>query len=351
VIARAPLVLLLGLLLGCVAGPAHPPRSTPVPRADPTATATPAPIAFPRDEAPHRDLTEWWYYTGHLDAPGGEQYGFELVVFQSVRGAGPVGYAAHFAVSDLPRQRFAYDERTALGSQIDAAGPDGGFDLAVGGWRVRGLDGRDHLYAEMDGYRIDLALTGEKPPALHNGVGLISFGGAGDSYYYSRSRMSVRGELTVDGVARPVRGVAWMDHQWGNFISAGGGWDWFSIQFDDGTELTGSVVRSEQGQPLLVYGTYVDAEGRAHHLGAEGFSVEPLGSWTSPRSGATYPAGWRIRTSAPSIEVELTPLLADQELDTRASTGTVYWEGAVAVSGSRSGRGYVELTGYGAGVG
>jgi predicted secreted hydrolase len=345
-----PLGLAAALVLGCVAPPADPPRSTPVPVARPSPTPTPAPLSLPRDEAPHRDLTEWWYYTGHLDAEGGDQYGFELVVFQSVRGAGPVGYAAHFAVTDLPRSRFAYAERTALGSQVGAA-PAGGFDLTVGGWRMRGLDGRDHLAAEMDGYGIDLALVGEKPPALHNRIGLISFGAAGDSYYYSRSRMAVTGRLTVDGAARPVRGVAWMDHQWGNFISAGGGWDWFSIHFDDRTELTGSVVRSDAGEPLLVYGTYVDAEGRAHHLDRDGFMVESLGSWTSPTSGATYPARWRIRTSTPAIDVELTPRLADQELNTRASTGTVYWEGAVGVSGSRSGRGYVELTGYGARVG
>ncbi|HEY3082118.1 MAG TPA: lipocalin family protein [Chloroflexota bacterium] len=348
-----PLVLGLAaaLLLGCVPGPAHPPRSTPVALAEPTATPTPRPLALPGDEAPHRDLTEWWYYTGHLDAADGRQYGFELVVFQSVRGAGPVGYAAHFAVTDLPRRRFAYDQRTALGSQIDPAGGVGGFDLAVGGWRMRGLDGRDHLSAQMDGYGVDLALVGEKPPALHNRVGLISFGPAGDSYYYSRTRMSVTGSLTVDGVEGPVTGVAWMDHQWGNFISAGGGWDWFSIQLDDRTELTGSVVRGDGGEPLLVYGTYVDAEGRAHHLDADGFRAEPLDRWTSPTTGATYPARWRIRTAVPALDLEVTPLLPDQELNARASTGTVYWEGAVQVTGSRSGRGYVELTGYGPRVG
>ncbi|HEV8638190.1 MAG TPA: lipocalin family protein [Chloroflexota bacterium] len=344
-IARLLLCISAALVLGCVPGPAYPPRSTPVPRADPTATPTPRPVAFPRDDGPHRDLTEWWYYTGHLDGAGGGQYGFELVVFQSVRGSGPVGYAAHFAVSDLPRGRFAYDERTSIGSQVDRAGADGGFDLVVGGWRMRGADGRDQLFAQMDGYGIDLALTGEKPPALHHGVGVISFGPAGDSYYYSRTRMSVTGTLTVGGAARPVTGVAWMDHQWGNFISAGGGWDWFSIHFDDRTELTGSVVRGEAGEPVLVYGTYVDAEGRAHHLAADGFQAEALGSWTSPKTGATYPSGWRIRTAAPALDLELTPLLPDQELDTRASTGTAYWEGAVKVGGSRTGRGYVELTG------
>jgi predicted secreted hydrolase len=350
VIARLLLALLVGLTLGCVPGPAYPPRSTPVPPADPTATPTPRPIALPRDEAPHRDLTEWWYYTGHLDGEDGE-YGFELVVFQSVRGAGPVGYAAHFAVSDLPRGRFAYAERTSVGSQIDRAGPEGGFDLDVGGWRMRGASGRDHLAARTDDYGIDLALTAEKPPALHNRVGLISFGPAGDSYYYSRTRLSASGALTVAGRTRPVTGIAWMDHQWGNFISAGGGWDWFSVQLDDRTELTGSVVRSDRGDTLLVYGTYVDAEGRAQHIDAPGFRVESLGSWTSPKTGATYPSGWRVRTTAPPLDLELTPLLLDQELDARASSGAVYWEGAVRVAGSRTGRGYVELTGYGPAAG
>jgi predicted secreted hydrolase len=163
--------------------------------------------------------------------------------------------------------------------------------------------------------------------------------------------MAATGTLTVDGQAMPVTGIAWMDHQWGNFLSAGGGWDWFAVQLDDRTELTGSVVRDDTGRPVLVYGTYVDAEGRSTHLGPEAFGAEPLASWTSPRTGATYPSGWRLTTRGPAIQIDLKPVLLDQELDTRQSTGVAYWEGAVHVDGTKDGRpvkgrGYVELTGY-----
>src|SRR5207247_6514880 len=139
--------------------------------------------ALPRDDAPHDQLTEWWYYTGHLDTATGGSYGFELVVFQSVRGRGPVGYAAHYAITDPARGRFAYDQRTSVGSQI---GKPEGFDLAVGDWRMRGSDGRDQLSAAMPGYGIDLALQSVKPAALHDQDGLVSFGPAGCSYYSCR---------------------------------------------------------------------------------------------------------------------------------------------------------------------
>ncbi len=339
-------------LLACSGAPSYPPRSTPVPPAQVTATPTPRPVAFPRDDAPHDALTEWWYYTGHLQTQAGGRYGFELVFFQSVRGTGPVGYAAHYAITDVPRGRFAFDQRTSLGSQI---GSTDGFDLRVAEWTMRGSNGHDAVAASMNGYAIDLKLDSEKPPALHDRIGLISFGLAGDSYYYSRTRLDASGTLTVDGKAIPVTGIAWFDHQWGNFFSAGGGWDWFAVQMDDRTELTGSVVRDDGGKPVLVYGTYVDASGRTTHLGPEEFAEEPLGSWTSPHTGATYPSGWRLRVPAPELDLELRPVLSDQELDTRPTTGVAYWEGAVDVVGTARGRplhgqGYVELTGYAAGA-
>jgi predicted secreted hydrolase len=327
-------VALAATVAACEAVPSSR-SSLAIPRAVSTATPTPRPVQFPGDDAPHSDLTEWWYYTGHLKAADGGDYGFEMVVFQSVRGSGPVGYAAHFAVTDVRNGRFAYDQRTSIGSQI---GRSDGFDLAVGDWRMTGSGGRDQLSARMEGYAIELALESEKPPALHNNAGVISFGPAGDSYYYSRTRLAVTGKLND----QPVTGVAWMDHQWGNFISVGGGWDWFSVHFDDRTELTGSIVRDDAGNALLVYGTFVEADGRTRHL--DRFDATPLGTWTSPRTGTTYPSGWRVR--AGDLDVVLTPVLQDQELDTRPTTGQVYWEGAVTATGSRTGRGYVELTGY-----
>jgi predicted secreted hydrolase len=163
--------------------------------------------------------------------------------------------------------------------------------------------------------------------------------------------MAARGSLVVQGRRRAVDGLAWFDHQWGDFISVGGsGWDWFAVNLDDGTDLTLSVVRDTDGSPSLVYGTLVDDAG-ARHLARDEFTVEATGSWTSSRTGARYPAGWLIAIPDEALRIRLTPTVADQELDTRASTGVVYWEGSQIVDATRSGaplRGesYVELTGY-----
>lgn len=326
-----------------VAGPAatdNRPASKPLP-----------PIALPDDEAPHDNLSEWWYYTGHLTADDGVGYGFEFVTFQSVRGSAPVGYAAHLAITDRARRAFRYDHRSTTGSQL---GQRDGFALQVGDWRMGGANGQDRLSAAMNGYGLALDLQASKPPALHMGKGIVSFGPAGDSYYYSRTRLAATGTLSVDGLAKPVNGSAWMDHQWGNFLVLDqGGWDWFGLQFDDGSDLAISLVRSAEGPAVLVYATYVDPAGRTTHLPGSAFSVTATGQWTSPHSGARYPAGWHVAVPELDLALDVAPVLADQELDTRQSTGVIYWEGEARLAGKRHGRpiaglGYVELTGYAA---
>ena len=317
----------------------------------PSASAPPpvshAPVTFPKDEAPHADLTEWWYYTGHLDAADGRQWGFEFVVFQILRGTFPPFYVSHFAVTDKQLRQFRFDERGSRGVQPQ---PPEGFALEVGGWRMAGLLGRDRLAANMGEYAIDLELSTDRPPVLHDG-GLVTFGPAGDSYYYSRTRMELSGTLVDGGEPVPVRGTAWFDKQWGNFLVLGGGWDWFSIQLDDGTDVMLNLIRDDTGVVQLAYGTYVDPSGAFRHLEGHELTVEPTASWSSPRTGATYPMGWQIALPDPLLRLEVRPVLEDQELDTRRSTGIVYWEGAVDVAGSRDGRpiggrGYVEMTGY-----
>ena len=318
------------------------------PPADAGARPVLPPIRLPEDEAPHGDLTEWWYYTGHLEA-GQRKYGFELVTFQAVRGELPRSYVAHFAVTDIGRTSFAYDQRTYTGPQPRT---ERGFDLRMGDWRMSGLNGTDRLQAGMKDYGIDLTLRATKPVALHEGDGIISFGPAGDSYYYSRTRMAVEGTINDHGERLAVTGKAWMDHQWGNFISvAGGGWDWFSAQLDDGADLTVSVVRNLEGKTILMYGTYVEPDGTASMLTRDELSVETTTRWTSPKTGATYPSGWRLRIPGRSLDLGIRPVIPDQELDTRNSTGVAYWEGAVDITGTSAGNpvhgdGYVELTGY-----
>lgn len=353
-------VLLLALLFaacgmpGTIASGGHLPRVSPTP---PTPQPLP-PVRFPQDEAPHHDLTEWWYYTGHLrgtDTQGhAHTYGFELTFFQTLRGGFAPYYAAHFAVSDITGGGFHYDQRAAFepASVIPPAGSTNGFDVSLGDWSARGLDGRDHLAAASADYALDLSLTSTKPPALHGGTGIISYGPSGFSYYYSRTRMSVSGTLADHNIPVTVTGQAWMDHQWGNFVSlTGSGWDWFSIQLDDKTDYMLYVIRDANKQPVAVFGTAIAADGAASEIPPSAIQTQALATWTSPHTKGEYPSGWRVTLPSQRLTLTLKPLLLDQELVTTQSTGVAYWEGAVSIVGQRggasiTGHGYVELTGY-----
>ena len=343
--AHALLLALLVFLVGCGA-PRDKASLAPLASVQPPAS-TYEPIRFPRDEAPHDVLTEWWYYTGHLTSEDGRRYGFEFVIFQTVRGDYPVVYLGQFAITDRARGGFQHSSRLAQGSQI---GGKDGFDLKVSDWRMRGALGQDALEASMDQYRIDLQLKALKPPALHDEDGLVSFDVAGDSYYYSYTRMDVQGTLVDHGQPVRVRGQAWFDHQWGNFLVLGGGWDWFSIQLDDGSDIMLNHLRDEADRVVGVWGTYVDPSGAYRPLGREDFTIKPTDRWSSTRTGGSYPMGWEISHRDPPYDLRLTPVLLDQELPSEGN-GPSYWEGAVEIAGTGegkpvSGAGYVELTGY-----
>lgn len=336
--------LVLALLVGCAPYPHRPlAPATPLP------TATPRPIRLPADDAPHHDLTEWWYYTGHLTSTDGRTYGFEFVIFQVERAQAPVFYAAHVAITDHRRREFRYDQRSWT-----LAAPPTSLDLGAAGWHLTGGQGGDHLQAVMPGYAIDLRVSPLKPPTLEGKDGVVSFGPAGDSYYYSDTRLAAQGTIDDHGVQRRVDGLAWKDRQWGNFLvatSGGGGWDWFSVQLSDGTDLMLFLLRGPMGEESPSYGSVVPAVGPAEPLSPGAARIEATGHWTSPHTGITYPSGWSIEMPGRGLSLRLQPVLRDQELDTRASTGTVYWEGEVTVAGKHDGRvvtgnGYVELTGY-----
>jgi predicted secreted hydrolase len=353
--------------------------------ARPAPPADPMPIALPRDDGPHDRLTEWWYYTGHL--VGGQidgssparRFGFEFVIFRAERGTFPTSWASHLAITDESGHDFHYAQRTEVGPGVDHSprvdGVPSGFDLTLTGadptdpttfdrpaWHMAGSDGRDDLSAALSpaeaatagvgALGLDLALASRKPPALHDRDGWIDFGPAGGSYYYSRTAMDASGRLTLGDATYQVTGDAWFDHQWGDFISVGGGgWDWFAVNLDDGTDLTLSLVRDADGSYPLVYGTAVDRDGTTRHLERDAFTVAVTDHWTSPKTGAVYPAGWDIAVPSEHLRVHLAPTVADQELDTRASTGVVYWEGSQRVTARRDGQAvggqaYVELTGY-----
>ena len=376
---------------------ANPPLDFPAPAtpsAPPDAPPDPIPVAFPRDDGPHQRLTEWWYYTGHLVAGDGRRFGFELVVFRAERSSVPVAWASHFALTDESGRAFHYAQRSEIGPQVDrspraANGDPTGFDLQVGGhvpmrpgegglgapaspWRLAGGNGRDRLEAALSpgeaaaagaSFAIDLHLTELRRPALHDTDGFVEFGPAGSSYYYSRTRMAAAGTLTLDGEELGVEGIAWFDHQWGDFVSVGGGgWDWFAINLDDGTDMTFSVVRDAELEPVLEYGTIVDPFGGVTHVDGDAFSTSNppngLQPWTSPATGRTWPQSWVIVYG--SYRIQLRATVAAQELDTRATTGVVYWEGSQIVEGLRgvidedigagfqplAGEAYVEITRY-----
>ena len=279
--SRTAVLATIAVLLaaGCAGGPvlANPPAARPAPAATAAPSARPpdpVPIVFPRDDAPHDRLTEWWYYTGHLrDVATGDRFGFEFVVFRAERGDFPVSWASHLAITDETHDRFLYGQRTEIGPGADLRPAAGGFDLALvpdpsrpadaanPAWRMTGLGGHDRLAATMTEAEstaagskgtigIDLTLAASKPPALHDKDGWIDFGAGGGSYYYSRTRMSAGGTVQLDGRALTVDGEAWFDHQWGDFIAVGGGgWDWFAVNLADGSDLTLSLVRDRTAPP------------------------------------------------------------------------------------------------------
>lgn len=361
VVVKWSVFLLLMCLLASCGFPGLVSTSARLPQVSQTPQATPLPpIRFPQDEGAHNDLTEWWYYTGHLDAlaPGSEQhhYGFELVIFQALRSDLPPVYAAHFAVSDITRGQFHYDQRHLISasSPIPTSTSTQGIDVRLGDWTIRGVGGHDQVAAQMKDYAIALNLRGLKPASLYSGNGIITFGLGGFSYYYSRTRMAVSGTILDHNQLLQVTGQAWMDHQWGNFLTLGsGGWDWFSLQLNNNTEIMLYFIRDGAGKIVSTYASYVDVQGRNILIPQSAIHIFVESRWISPSTGIGYPSGWHLELNDPHLQMtlQIIPQLKNQELITYNSTGNVYWEGAVTVQGQDNstaiaGEGYVELTGY-----
>jgi predicted secreted hydrolase len=311
-------------------------------------------LAFPRDHGAHPDApVEWWYYTGHLSGGAGRSYGFQLTFFR-VRDV----HFAHFAWTDVARRRFVYDEKTHLGLPGIASAAEGHLDVSNEDWSARvGMDGSHLLSASGRAGRLDLRLTPVKAPVLHgeNGVSRKGAGPREFSRYVSITRLMAQGTISNGSRTERLAGTAWFDHEWGPGVLPAGaaGWDWFALQLDDGSELMLYRMRTADGNATpFSSGTFVPPRGAAVPVAWSGVRLTESARWTSPRSRARYPAGWRIVLASPDLDVTVEPLVADQELDTSASTGVTYWEGACAVRGTRAGRpvsgkAYVELTGYG----
>lgn len=294
-------------------------------------------LQFPADHGAHPDFRqEWWYVTGWLKTARGEDLGFQVTFFRT-RFDQPNGnpsrftprqlILAHAAIADPRHGRLRHDERAAR-TALDLAGSrEGNTQVWVDDWKLE-LE-KDHYRTRIlaRDFALDLQFEAKGQPLLQGAAGFSRKGhGPGEaSYYYSRPHLKVRG--TANGQA--VTGSAWLDHEWSSQYMAAdaAGWDWCGLNLDDGASLMAFRMRGRDGGTLFA---------------PEGAAFETLRTWKSPRSGTTYPVSMKVNG------LVLEPLMDDQELDARASTGTIYWEGAVTAYRDRTrvGRGYLELTGY-----
>lgn len=333
-------------------------------------------FAFPGDHAAHEAFrTEWWYYTGNVEAEDGRRFGFQVTFFRvglrdRVNPANPSRwrpdnvYFAHLAVSDLDGRRFRFWHRTSRAGPGLAGAATDRYHVFIGDWRAW-LEGEVHrlrlaVPADRVGAQaevvLDLALDPQKPPVIHgrDGVSQKAAGLGQASHYYSMTRLAVRGSLALDGRSATVEGLGWMDHEFGsNQLGEDQvGWDWFSFQLSDGSELMLYRLRLKDGnvEPASS-GTLVRADGSWRHLTLPDFRTTPLATWTSRVSGGTYPVRWRLEVPSEGMDLTVEPALEDQELRTGGSTGVTYWEGSVLAQGVKGGRpvegrGYLEMTGY-----
>jgi predicted secreted hydrolase len=317
--------------------------------------------AFPRDHASHPDYKiEWWYYTGNVKAKDGRRFGYQITFFRVGIDPAPANpskwairdlFMTHLAVSDPSGRRYRYAEKLSRGGPGVAGAASDRYQVWNDDWTAM-LDGTRHVLKAVDRQvAIDLVLDEGKAPVIHGTNGISQKGAqAGNaSHYYSLTRMPTRGTITVDGERFEVAGDSWMDHEFGtSFLESGQrGWDWLSIQLADGRELMLYQLRRDDGsRDPRSSGTLVGAGGRTTHLAANDFTLTPGKATFTSKNGAVYPTEWSIAIPSQKLALKVTTPLNDQELSLARSTGVAYWEGAIDVSGTASGAGYLEMTGY-----
>lgn len=323
-------------------------------------------FSFPRDHYSHPEFqTEWWYYTGHVRSRPGKSFGYQLTFFRTALQRKKSGesrwtfntvYFAHFALTDKKKEAFMFREKISRGALGQAGAATDRLHVWIDDWSLKG-EGVDHLLEARDpSMAIRFRLTPVKRPVVNgvNGVSQKAEGEGYASYYYSMTRMKTQGQVILNGERITVEGLSWMDHEFGSnqLREYQVGWDWFSIQLENNTELMLYLIRHKDGKPdPHSSGTLIFPDGASRHLRLEEFEIQVLGTWKSRKTGARYPARWRIRIPQSDIALTVTPTVSDQELATQESTRVTYWEGSVRVDGSYEGKpvsgvGYVELTGY-----
>ncbi|MBL7488541.1 carotenoid 1,2-hydratase [Frankia sp. AgB1.9] len=325
-----------------------------------TGASAAAPVSLPADEVPHPSSPmEWWYFTGHLqgtDAFGGHhEYGFEETIIRlDALGTAPTAtaYDGQLAISDITRGTFKQN-MSMFSLQPDVIPSGGGFNNTVGTIHMDGKNGVNHLsggFADLSYSSINLTLSQSTPTALHGNAGIIPYGPFGQSAYYSQTNLKAKGTLFDHGLLVNVTGIAWQDHQWGQFAPGTGGWDWYSIQLSNNTQYMLYFIKDANQQIVQTVGTLVHADGSTTNLDPTLISETALGTWTSPHTGHVFDQKWKV--NLPGGSLTITPQLADQELYVpvvaNSTTGS-YWEGSSNVTGTIdgqavTGQSYVELT-------
>lgn len=332
--------------------------------AAPAAWALPArTLQFPRDFGSHPDLhTEWWYITGHAKAAGGREFGFQVTFFRSrieaTQGMRSAFAAknlvfAHAAVTDLEGRVLLHDQRIARAGFGVAEASEADTAVRIRDWSLVREGGVYVARIPAGEFMLDVRFTPTQPVLLQGNAGLSRKGPdeSQASYYYSEPQLKAQGKLTLKGQPFEIDGAAWLDHEWSEALMhpEAVGWDWIGMNLDDGSALTAFHLRRADGSALWGGGSFRPRDGVARIFRNDEVRFESLKTWDSPRTQAKYPTQWRVQTPAGNFEVRA--LLDDQELDSRGSTGGVYWEGVsdlLDAQGRRVGRGYLEMTGYAA---
>ncbi|WP_088893932.1 lipocalin-like domain-containing protein [Leptolyngbya ohadii] len=320
---------------------------------------------FPADFGAHPDYqTEWWYYTGNLETEEGRPFGFQLTFFRQALTSSPEItashlrgnqiYSAHFTLSDIQGKHFYPYERFSRGNIQLAGAETSPYHVWLQDWSATELEsGKVRLQAKSDDAAIDLVVSQTLPPILQGDRGLSVKGRepGNASYYYSLVQQPTEGTIVLGDKSYRVSGTNWKDHEYSTSSLTPGtvGWDWFSMQFDNGSALMLYLLRHEDGAiESTSAGTYIAPDGTTQPLTKEDWTIDVLDTWKSNRSKASYPAKWQIEIPKLNLSLQAKSMLADQELNTSTAT---YWEGAVSFEGEVAdrplhGKGYVELTGY-----
>jgi predicted secreted hydrolase len=314
-------------------------------------------LSFPEDEGAHPEFRiEWWYVTGWLQAPDGP-LGFQVTFFRArTASENPSRFAprqviiAHAALSNPEKTGLLHDERSARAAFGLAGASAGRTDVWIDDWSLRQEENEYEATVPAREFSFKLRFRRTQPPLLQGVQGFSRKGPKAESasYYYSLPQLEVSGAISHGGKTVPVTGKAWLDHEWTSqyMDEQAVGWDWIGINFADGGALMAFRMRDGHGGARWAAGTYRNPAGEARTFNPDEIEFIPLRTWQSSRTATRYPVEWRVR--AGDMEIKLEPLMNDQELDARNSSGTVYYEGAVRAlkDGEVVGRGYLELTGY-----